>query len=185
MTEIIVPAYAQGSCGVTHVDAGLLEYFRDQHDCRSMLDVGCGPGGQVQVARELGYRALGVDVDFTLYRKPGVALIDCCVQPITLPVPADLVWSVECAEHIPPECVDAYIRTLTDNAGRFIVMTASQQVMPLHVSVHPVEWWVERITASGQFFHDPEFSRVVAAHSTMQREFLRETGLFFWRISWL
>jgi SAM-dependent methyltransferase len=179
--EIQIPMYAQGSCGVTHVDEGMLEWFWQQ-DLRSLLDVGCGPGGQVAAARRMGYRALGLDVDITLYRQPSVALCDLCVEPILLPRCADLVWSVECAEHIPPDCVPAYLETLTANCGIALVLTASQMEAELHVSVHPVGWWIERVTDSGLLDYDPDSARLIAAHSTMEREFLRETGMIFWRV---
>lgn len=180
MTEILVPMYAQGSCGVTHTDVGLLSWFREEHGLDSFLDIGCGPGGQVAAAEDLGYRAFGIDVDITLYRQPHVALCDLCVKPIILPARADLVWSVECAEHIPPDCVESYITTLQDNANFAIVMTASQMVAELHVSVHPVEWWIERMTDGGLCEYDTDSSRIIAEHSSMQREFLRETGMIFW-----
>jgi hypothetical protein len=182
MITLDIPAYATGSCGVTHVDEGMLKFFAT-HGCRSLLDVGCGPGGQVQLARSMGWRALGIDVDITLYRRPGVALCDLCVEPVLLPEPADLVWSVETAEHIPPECVDRYIETLARNAKVAICMTASQVPMDLHVSVHPVAWWVERVTASGEFTWDRGTLNVVAQHSTMARSFLSDTGMVFWRAS--
>jgi hypothetical protein len=130
----------------------------------------------------MGYRALGLDVDITLYRQPSVALCDLCVEPILLPRCADLVWSVECAEHIPPDCVPAYLETLTANCGIALVLTASQMEAELHVSVHPVGWWIERVTDSGLLDYDPDSARLIAAHSTMEREFLRETGMIFWRV---
>ena len=179
---INVPEYAQGSCGITHVDIGLLEYFWSVHELRSLLDVGCGPGGQVRAASDIGYRAIGLEVDITMYRQPLVALCDLCVQPVILPAPADLVWSVEVAEHVPDGCLDNYIQTLTQNTGIALVLTASQMEAPLHVSVHPVEWWIERLTDGGELEHDPDGPRVIAQHSTMGREFLRETGMIFWKV---
>ena len=176
--KIAVPKYAQGSCGITHTDEGLLRYFW-QLGCRSMLDLGCGPGGQVRVARKLGYRALGIDVDPLMYRRPGVALYDLCVEQLTLPQPADLVWSVETAEHIPPDSVQRYIDALTDNASQFIVLTASQMEAELHVSVHPREWWIDQVQQRQGWRHLANASDIISLHSTMQREFLTQTGMIF------
>lgn len=178
MPSLQVPMYAQGSCGITHVDAGLLRYFFEKEGCGSFLDVGCGPGGQVQTAGMLGYRAIGIDVDPAFYRTPGVALIDLCVAPVVLPQQADLVWSVEVAEHIPAECISNYLVTLTCNAKRAIVMTASQMERPLHVSVHPPDWWRDAMERHGWRL-DENSSTIIARESTMQREFLRETGMIF------
>jgi len=172
------PRYAQGSCNIAHRDYGLLRFFWTNENCRSFLDVGCGPGGQVELARAMGYRGIGLEVDPAMYRRADVALIDCCIKPVTLPSPADLVWSVETAEHIPPECVDAYLDTLTGNARSVIVMTASQIEMPLHVSVHPLDWWQEKMRAKGWSI-DQSGQEIIWKHSTMDREFLRETGMIF------
>ena len=176
--KIAVPRYAQGSCGITHVDEGLLRYFWTQR-CYSMLDIGCGPGGQVQAANLIGYTALGIDVDPLMYRRPGVALYDLCVQQFKLPRPADLVWSVETAEHIPPDCVQRYIDALTINAAKYIVLTASQMEAELHVSVHPREWWIEQVEQRKGWRHLLNAADIIEMHSTMQREFLRETGMIF------
>jgi SAM-dependent methyltransferase len=181
MSQILIPGYAQGSCGVTHVDRGMLEFFRDEAYCESMLDVGCGPGGQVITARELGYRAIGIDPDIRMYGKNGVMIGDAGRETFLLPAPADLVWSVEVAEHIPPDMVETYVRSLRANATTAICMTASQMPAELHVSVHPVEWWIEQVEASGEFEYEPETKRIVEHWSTMDREFLRETGMIFWR----
>src|SRR5574343_154568 len=99
---ITPPPYAGGSCGVTHVDVGALRYF-ESLQCRSLFDVGCGPGGMVQAALDRGWRAVGVDVDPSLYRQRGVMIGDVASAPFVRPAVADVVWSVECAEHVPPE----------------------------------------------------------------------------------
>jgi len=99
---------------------------------------------------------------------------------VILPSRADLVWSVEVAEHIPPECVGNYVVTMIRNADKAIVLTASQMEAPLHVSVHPPEWWQERLAKHG-WRMDPQSKAIIWRHSTMAREFLRETGMIFRR----
>lgn len=168
------PPYAGGHCEATHVDVGALRQL-EFYGCRSLLDVGCGPGGMVRAARERGWRALGIDVDLTLYRRPGIALADLTVQPVILPAAADVVWSVEVAEHIPPEATDNYLTTLTQNANKFLVVTANQKPGPLHINCHPIAWWRERLEAKGMVAM-PELLQRLLHVSTMDREFLRETG---------
>ena len=180
MTQIQVPIYAQGSCGVTHVDRGMIGWLRDEEHVRSLYDIGCGPGGQVMAARTMGLEALGIDVDPTMYRRPGVALADFCTAPLQLQ-PADAVWSVETAEHIPPQHVDTYIDTLTSSARRVIVMTASQMPAELHVSVHRPEWWIERVESRPGWSYVTDSPDLIDEHSTMEREFMRETGMIFVR----
>ncbi len=169
------PTYAGGHCGITHVDEGALKFF-ESLGCRSLLDVGCGPGGMVQAASARGWRAIGIDVDPALYRVQGVLLGDVATQPIiTLPERADLVWSIECAEHIPIEGTENYIRMLVDNIGQWLVITTSQMPGELHVNIRPVEEWERMLTAHGLVRRDDVLTQLLA-HSTMAREFLRETG---------
>jgi len=169
------PPYAGGHCDVTHVDVGVLRHL-EYYGCKSLLDVGCGPGGQVRAAQERGWRAVGIDVDLRLYRQPGVLLGDLAVAPIILPEPADVVWSIEVAEHIPVQFIDNYITTLVQNIGRWLIMTCNQKPGPLHVSCHPPEWWERRIMAASSLVPRPDMMSRLLEFSTMQREFLRETG---------
>lgn len=34
----------------THLDHGLLNFFKNEFNCKSLLDIGCGPGGMVKLA---------------------------------------------------------------------------------------------------------------------------------------
>ena len=43
---------------VTHTDVGALE-FLESRGALTLLDVGCGPGGQVQEAMNRGWKAFG------------------------------------------------------------------------------------------------------------------------------
>ena len=179
--RLVNPPYAGGHCDVTHADVGALRYF-EFLGCRSLLDVGCGPGGMVRAAMDREWRAVGLDVDLALYRRPGVLLGDLAVAPIILPSPADVVWSVEVAEHIPAEHEANYIETLVRNAGKFVVMTANQQPGPLHVNCKPVEYWEERLRVAGMIPLPDVLQRLLHV-STMDREFLRETGRVYGWVS--
>lgn len=162
---------------MTHIDAGALEYF-ETLECGSLLDVGCGPGGQVECAHLKGWRALGIDVDLALYGRARVALCDLAHAPVILPAPADVVWSVEVAEHIPPPFVANYITTLAKNTGKFLVLTCNQRPGGLHVNCQPMAWWEERMAEVGMRVRSDILGELLQ-RSTMQREFLRETGRVF------
>ena len=49
-----LPKHLGGHGNVTHIDTGLIEFARDELGCKSILDIGCGPGGIVYEAIRLG-----------------------------------------------------------------------------------------------------------------------------------
>jgi 2-polyprenyl-3-methyl-5-hydroxy-6-metoxy-1,4-benzoquinol methylase len=53
-----------GHNGLTHLDEGALTWLK-QLGHTSFLDIGCGPGGMVELAEQLGFKVLGVDGDHT------------------------------------------------------------------------------------------------------------------------
>ena len=55
-----LPNHLGGHMGITHVDRGILQYFKSK-GCQSYLDIGCGPGGMLDEAYNLGYYVQGID----------------------------------------------------------------------------------------------------------------------------
>ena len=91
-------------CNRTHVDKGALYYFYNELKCRSLLDIGCGPGEMVFWAERIGFRpANGVDGD------PEVKATwthDFLSEPLfTSPefISYDIAWCNEFLEHIPAD----------------------------------------------------------------------------------
>ncbi len=165
--------------GTNHVDQGALSFFRQR--CDSFLDVGCGPGWQVDIARHLGYKALGLDGDISLLGPSYLLVCDFTKNPIRLPMEFDLVWSVEVAEHIPEEYEPLFLETCTYNCGRYLVLTASQNPKPQdHVNVKSREYWIRRIIEKG-FILREDLLKGMLEKSTMVREFLRVSGMVFER----
>jgi len=174
------PRYGGGCQGITHIDNGALEWM-DSKGCKSLLDVGCGTGGQVQAALDMGWGAFGIDVDDTVHGDRNIALIDLCVNPVIFHKPFDLVWSVETAEHIPEEYEDNFVETLTSNSESYIILTASMYSLASHVNCKPRDYWISRIEEEG-FNYSEELYQELLKHSTMKREFIKHTGMIFKRI---
>jgi len=147
-----------------------------------MLDVGCGTGGQVALALMSGWGAFGIEADRNTSGAVNVGLIDLCVHPVVFHEQFDLVWCVEVAEHIPEEHEGNLIQTLTINARKHIVLTASQcSRSPVHINCKPCSHWREVIEEKG-FKHDEELLKEVLTHSTMERKFLKTTGMVFTKL---
>ena len=61
-------AHLGGHGGKTHTDEGTLRWAINALGIQSMLDIGCGTGGMVELANNLGVHDHGLDGDYTLKR---------------------------------------------------------------------------------------------------------------------
>lgn len=179
-----LPDHLGGHLGKTHVDQGVLEYFRDVHKCKSMVDIGCGVGGQSYLAEILGYKpVIGVDGDFTIIRGK-----DQCINffthdyndgPFKIPYGVDLAWSCEFVEHVKPEYIDNYMQTF--KAAKFVAMTfhpPSKRVNKWHFNEQLEPYWIDVFRNYG-FIHAPDFQHDARIRSTMRKPFFKNTGLVF------
>lgn len=169
-----VPAHLGGHSGKTWIDNGALKLMVDNYDIKSMVDVGCGPGGQVAQARKLGIEAIGIDGDPTV--DPDV-LIDFTKQTWQTGQTFDLAWSVEFLEHVPEEYMDNYMMIF--QKCKYVICTASTWPGPLHVNCKPKEWWVEKFSEYG-FTYTEEIYQEVLKNSTMDKKNTPETGPMTW-----
>jgi len=183
-----LPKHLGGHKGRTHIDVGLLKWARDKLNVKSMLDLGCGPGGQVYEAQQLGLSVIGVDGDFTLVReRPELFVVHDFTkgklenfQKYYLTAEFDLIWCVEFVEHIDETYVDNWM-SLTQK-GRYVFMTYSDIGKPghHHVNCKPLEYWINLYKKYG-FTYDEQLTNESKEVSTMKREFWKDTGLVFER----
>ena len=173
-----------GHAGITHIDPGVLRYFITNHSVKSMLDVGCGPGGQVFEAKKLGLEAHGIDGDYTLDRgkdKNFFTLHDYTKGPSNLLKKVDLVWSVEFLEHVQEQFIPHFLPDL--KSGKFLVVTFARPHETgghHHVNCNTQEYWIEKI--QDDFFKfDETLTNEVKKVSTMTRDFIRNSALVFSR----
>ena len=176
------PAHLGAHAGKTHTDAGALSYMRRTFGCSSLLDVGCGIGGQVYLARAMGWAAWGVEGDPTVtHQIPYVfRRHDYTTGPYTEEFSKDLIWCCEFVEHVEPQYIPNFLATF--RCAKYVLMTAAPPGKPgnYHVNCQSMEYWVDTLEASGWRYMAAEAARVRVA-STMVREFMRETGMLFER----
>lgn len=108
----------------------------------SILDYGCGKQTLAQ--------ALGPAYRVTNY--------DPCIEGLdTPPDPHPVVACTDVMEHIEPEFIDtvlADLRRLTITTALLVINTGpARKILAdgrnAHISMHPPEWWLDRIAAAG------------------------------------
>ena len=105
-----LPKHLGGHGNVTHIDIGLLSFAINQLKCKSMLDIGCGPGGMKQVANSMNIDWYGVDGDTTVIENTDYSLVhDFTLGEATLDKTFDLIWCTEFLEHVEEKYVPNYM----------------------------------------------------------------------------
>lgn len=119
---------------------------------RSFLDIGCGLGQTVQLARRLGIPAKGVE--FTPRTDTDIIRADLREPlPSIFPGGADLVFNWEVAEHLPEESADVLAKSLYENLapGGILVFTAAlpNQEGLGHINCQLPWYWMDKFSRFG------------------------------------
>lgn len=169
----------------THLDNGALTWLRERLNVKTYLDIGCGPGGMVQLANEMGIDALGIDGDHTLdrYDTSKFLIHDFTTGPIKLNKKFDLGWSVEFVEHVYEQYIPNYITAF--QACKVFVMTYAPPGWEghHHVNLQEEVYWINVMKQYG-FTNNVELTNTLRSVSTMnqhkkKKAFVRNRGLVF------
>lgn len=173
--------YLGGHNWVTHTDEGALSYIRNKYDIKTMLDIGCGPGGQVRVAYQLGIQAEGVDGDIRLITEnKDITIHECDFTKDSFEKQVDLIWSTEFLEHVREQHQQNYMKTFACGKYAFVTFAPPGKSGNHHVNLKPDTYWISVFERHG-FQYDQGESMNIRKASTMKREFVRNNGLFFVR----
>jgi SAM-dependent methyltransferase len=170
----VVPPHLGGHSNKTWIDPGSLKLMYEKYNVRTMIDVGCGPGGQVAEARKLGIEAIGFDGDHTV--NPDV-LIDFTKVDYETNETWDLAWCVEFLEHVDEQYLPNYMALLSK--CKYVICTASTWPGPLHVNCKERDYWVEKFSEYGFTFSQDMLDDVLK-HSTMAKKVTAKE-----KLSWL
>jgi SAM-dependent methyltransferase len=168
-----------GHCFVTHIDEGLLIFCKDQLNCKNMIDIGCGPGGMIELANKMGIDAIGVDGDPRLTREDDRIIIhDYAAGILNFQRTFDLAYSCEFVEHVEEKYIPNFIETF--KLAHNVILTYAPENTPghHHVNCKSEEYWIQ-IFESYNFLFDRKITNKLRLSSTMKRDFVRLTGLYF------
>lgn len=175
-SEKLLPDHLGGHLGRTNLDEPTLDYLIKRYSITSMLDVGCGPGGMVDLAYLRGLEAWGIDGDPHMARDH-IYVHDYTTGPTPIPFERfDLIWSVEFVEHVEAQYVGNFLATF--DAGRVLYLTAAPPGFPghHHVNCQPPEYWIELLSGH-DWALDEEATAWVRANAG--HVFGRRQGLVF------
>lgn len=184
---MILPSHLGGHKNRTHLDDGVLDFMIKKYKIKSFIDIGCGPGGMVNLAEEKNLKSLGIDGDFTVKRSGNNFIIhDYTSGPTTFEGNFDLAWSCEFVEHVHEDFIPNYIKDF--QRAKYVVMTYSEKPGHHHVNLKPAEYWINIFRESG-FNYDENLTQEIRNASTMnttgkfsnqiKKQFVKTNGLFF------
>jgi SAM-dependent methyltransferase len=119
---------------------------------RSILDVGCGVGSWLRVARDNGVDdVMGIDGQWA--QKVGLVIPESQFQDYDLSTPIDLgrrfdlVLTLEVAEHIAAARSDTFVDTLCRHADTILFSAALPgQGGRMHLNEQPLSYWVDKFS---------------------------------------
>lgn len=130
----------------------------------TVLDVGCAYGYLVEVFRERGVAAYGIDISRHALDQASPGIRDHVHQasitealPPELPEEFDLVIAIEVLEHLYEEEGLAAIERICQLSGKIIVSTTSTAINDLtHLNVQQAEYWVKQFARHG-FYNQVDY----------------------------
>jgi hypothetical protein len=173
-----LPDHLGGHENETHLDDGALSYIMEKFGVKSMIDVGCGPGGMTELARSKGLEVLAIDGDFVVDRNiDDVVIHDYQVSAYKPDKNYDLAWCVEFVEHIEAQYIQYFVTTF--QSCKYVIMTHAFPDQPgwHHVNCQPTEYWVAVMQAFG-FEVDVVETNNIREASTMNQRYIRQQSIF-------
>lgn len=176
-----LPNHLGGHENRTHIDESTLNYLIEKFNIHSMYDVGCGPGGMVQLAISKGIISDGIDGDFTIeYPHPlknHIIIHDFTNGPISLPA-RDLSWSCEFLEHVDEKYINNYFAVFCMTRVVCCTFCDKEGTGHHHVNIKDQTYWDTQF-ANFNFTKDIESTKFIRNHSSMSRDFIKKTGTVY------
>ena len=174
-----------GHGGLTHLDKGSLNWFKSL-GFSSFLDIGCGPGGMVELAESMEFKVLGIDGDYTLkrYNNDRFIIHDFTKGSIDINETFDIGWSVEFVEHVDAKYIPNYMPCFQSCNTVVVTYAPPGWEGHHHVNLQDEDYWIQTFATNG-LKHNAELTHQLRQHSTMnlgkkgKKAFVRNRGLVF------
>jgi SAM-dependent methyltransferase len=168
-----VPLHLGGHYNYTNMDGETFGYLVNRYKVKSMIDVGCGPGGMVDYANDFGIKAIGVDGDYNMKRDT-ILIHDFNDGAFKTRQKFGLIWCVEFIEHIEEQ----YLKNVLDTflSGKVLLMTHAlpNQGGHHHVNLQNQDYWVGVL--SKDWTLDTEATQWVRTYTRID-PYIKKTGM--------
>lgn len=126
-----------------------------------LLDLGCGTGRAGKLLHDAGLRVLMIDLCREAVEVSDIPFMEACLWELPAGLhPREWVFCVDVLEHLPPD----YIGSTLDDLAALTIKGGLLKIAcfedgcgamigePLHLTVQPALWWLERIKARWEIF---------------------------------
>ncbi len=195
--------------GIKTADIGLLQFLVKEYQIKTLLDIGCGLGGNVQFARLSGLSSFGIDIDNeNLPTDEYFHTVDYREGSSNLIGPFDIGLSVEFVEHVEEEYIDNFMQDFKKCSNVILTGAPPGWGGVGHVNEQTEEYWIKMFESNG-FVYDGEKTKSVRAASHLffyddanvkaqlkqnkkhirfnsrpeKKQWVRNRGLFFVRVN--
>lgn len=128
-----------------------LRIVRELFSFDRVVDFGCGIGGWLAAAQELGAKEIrGFEGPWilqadTVVPKECIQIANLAEETFDLGKRYDLALTIEVAEHLPETAADGFVKTLVSASDRVLFSAALPGQGGLgHVNEQPLAYWVEK-----------------------------------------
>ena len=184
MSDQIINEHARA----TNVDLGLMPFLKKNYNIKSILDVGCGPGGHVKYCKSIGLDAFGIDGDYnTIPKQKNFKFVDYRISSSGFNRIFDLGWSVEFAEHIEERYIENFVKDYLK--CKILIFTAAPAGWGGvgHVNEQSIEYWISKLKEDGFSIHATATKEIRALSSlsfnnqirARRKQFVKNRGLLF------
>ena len=173
------PEHLGGHLNKTNIDGPLLSYIKERFKVKSMLDIGCGPGGMKEVANNMNIDWYGIDGDPAVIEDTEYSLVhDFTLGETKIDKTFDLIWCTEFLEHVEEKYIPNYMPLF--ELGKIAVVTAAPPGWPgfHHVNCREESYWVN-IFKEYDLRYSKELTNEFKSLSQMRKNFFKRAGMVF------
>jgi len=153
------------------------DLIRKEFDIKSMLDIGCGPGGMVEYSNFIGVYSVGIDGDESVKKDKNYILIhDYTLGELQLNETFDLVYSTEFLEHVEEKFVSYFMPSFQKGKLVFCSAAPPGQSGHHHVNCQSKEYWIKKFKEYGFKYNESITEKI---SSTSDDIVVKNNGMFF------